>query len=92
MDNFTNFQIYTVSFYFTVTTITTVGYGDISGSNSSEIYVSNFIMVLGVILFSLISTAITTIIQNYDNINIEEQEQRAILDKIISKYGLSKKL
>jgi len=51
-----------------------VGYGDISGSNSSEKYVSNFIMVLGVILFSLISTAITTIIQNYDNINIEEQE------------------
>ena len=92
MDNFTNFQIYTVSFYFTVTTITTVGYGDISGSNSSEKYVSNFIMVLGVILFSLISTAITTIIQNYDNINIEEQEQRAILDKIISKYRLSKKL
>jgi hypothetical protein len=83
MDNFTNFQIYTVSFYFTVTTITTVGYGDISGSNSSEKYVSNFIMVLGVILFSLISTAITTIIQNYDNINIVEQEQRAILDKII---------
>jgi Na+-translocating ferredoxin:NAD+ oxidoreductase RnfG subunit len=69
-----------------------VGYGDISGSNSSEKYVSNFIMVLGVILFSLISTAITTIIQNYDNINIEEQEQRAILDKIISKYDLSKKL
>lgn len=43
-------------------------------------------MVLGVILFSLISTAITTIIQNYDNINIDEQEQIAILDKINSKY------
>jgi hypothetical protein len=60
-----------------------VGYGDISGTNSAEKYVSNLIMVLGVILFSLISTAITTIIQNYDNIHIDEQEQRAILDKII---------
>jgi hypothetical protein len=45
-----------------VTTIATVGYGDISGTNSTEKYVSNVLMVLGVILFSLISTAITTII------------------------------
>ena len=47
-------------------------------------------MVLGVILFSLISTAITAIITNYDNINLDELEKMAILDKINSKYGLSK--
>jgi voltage-gated potassium channel len=72
MDNFTNFQTYVVAFYFTVTTITTVGYGDISGTNSIEKFIANIIMVLGVILFSLISTSITTILTNYDNINIDE--------------------
>ena len=75
-----------------MTTITTVGYGDISGTNTSEKYVSNLIMVLGVILFSLISTEITFIIQNYDNINSDEKEQRAILDNLVQKYGLSKRL
>ena len=53
-----------------------MGYGDLSGSNSCEKFVSNAIMVLGVILFSLISTAITTIIENYDNINIDEELQK----------------
>ena len=61
-DEIRNFQLYTISFYYTVTTIATVGYGDISGTNSTEKYVSNVLMVLGVIMFSLISTAITTII------------------------------
>jgi hypothetical protein len=67
--NLTNFQIYTIAFYFTVTTITTVGYGDISGTNSTERYVAVLNMVMGVVIFSLVSSAITSIIQSFDEIN-----------------------
>jgi hypothetical protein len=58
-DNYTNLQMYTIAFYFTVTTITTVGYGDISGHNSTERCICILMMICGVVLFSLISSSIT---------------------------------
>jgi len=61
-DNYTNMQMYTIAFYFTVTTITTVGYGDISGHNSTERCICIVMMICGVVLFSLISSSITQII------------------------------
>lgn len=51
--------MYTIAFYFTVTTITTVGYGDISGHNSTERFICILMMICGVVLFSLISSSIT---------------------------------
>jgi glutamate mutase epsilon subunit len=62
-----NHQIYLTSFYFTVTTITTVGYGDISGHTDSERIFCIIIMVAGVISFSLASGTLTSIIKNYDS-------------------------
>ena len=58
-DNYTDSQLYTIAVYFTVTTITTVGFGDVSGHNSSERCVCMVMMILGVVLFSLISSSIT---------------------------------
>jgi hypothetical protein len=86
--NLTNFQIYTIAFYFTVTTITTVGYGDVSGTNSTERYVAVLNMVMGVVIFSLVSSAITSIIQSFDDINEKEEEKLAILNKINKKFDL----
>jgi Trk-type K+ transport system membrane component len=57
---------YLTSFYFTVTTITTVGYGDISGSSSLEQIFCIILMVIGVVGFGLLSGALTNILQNYD--------------------------
>ena len=49
--------------YFTVTTITTVGYGDISGNQTqSEKIFCIFIMVAGVIAFSFASGSLASII------------------------------
>ena len=44
--------VYLTSLYFTITTITTVGYGDISGSNSWERIFCILVMMIGVIGFS----------------------------------------
>lgn len=43
---------YLTAFYFTITTITTVGYGDISAGTSAEKIGAIFLMILGVISFS----------------------------------------
>ena len=62
-------EIYTLAFYWTITTITTVGYGDISGTNSIEKIFCSIVMIIGVISFSLANGSLASIIQNYDNSN-----------------------
>ena len=50
---------YLTSLYFTVTTITTVGYGDISATNGLEQMFCIVIMIMGVIGFSLATSTLT---------------------------------
>lgn len=50
---------YLFALYFTVTTITTVGYGDISANNPLEQWFCIFIMIIGVIGFSLATSTLT---------------------------------
>ena len=45
-------DLYLVSFYFTITTMTTVGYGDISATNFAERIFAIAIMVLGQLAFT----------------------------------------
>jgi len=55
-------HLYLTSIYFTVTTITTVGYGDISGNTKVEKVFCILIMVIGVIAFSFASGTLASII------------------------------
>lgn len=50
------------SFYFTITTITTVGYGDMSAGTFTEQIVCVLIMFVGVIAFSFASGTLTNAI------------------------------
>ena len=59
-------QTYLTSFYFTVTTITTVGYGDYSGSTNIEMTFCILIMIVGVLAFSFASGSLASILSNYD--------------------------
>ena len=62
---------YLTSFYFTITTITTVGYGDISGSTNVEKIFCILMMLTGVISFSVLSGSLANILQNYDVSNAQ---------------------
>lgn len=55
-------EMYTIGLYWTITTITTVGYGDISATNTSERLVACIIMVIGVIAFSFSTGSLSSII------------------------------
>jgi hypothetical protein len=61
--------IYLTSLYFTVTTITTVGYGDISGTNNMERGICILLMIMGVVFFSISSGTLTSIIANYEDVS-----------------------
>ena len=61
LQNGTMYEVYITAIYFTVATITTVGYGDISGTNTLENLMCIFLMICGTFLFALASGSITTI-------------------------------
>ena len=60
-------ELYLTSFYFTTTTVTTVGYGDMSGNTPIEKMFCIIIMIIGVISFSLASASLTSLLSNYDS-------------------------
>jgi len=70
-----NISLYYVSFYWTITTITTVGYGDISGTNNYERMFASFVMVVGVILFSIANGALASIISSLDGQSGEYEDK-----------------
>ena len=55
-------KMYTIGLYWTVTTITTVGYGDISATNTAERIAASIIMIIGVIAFSFSTGSLSSII------------------------------
>ena len=75
-----------ICIYFTITTIATVGYGDISTTNDMERVICCLLMVVGVSFFSIASGIFTNIIQNADIENHKIAEKKAILDKIFADY------
>lgn len=62
-------DLYLTSFYWAITTITTVGYGDISASTFPEKIFSIIIMFTGVIGFSFVSGTLTNLILKTENEN-----------------------
>ena len=60
---------YATSLYFVATTVTTVGYGDISPVNSIERGFVNVLMFIGVCAFTFASGALSSILSNQDNAN-----------------------
>ena len=57
-------ELYVTSFYFTVTTIMTVGYGDITAKSMPEKLLCILLMLIGVIAFSFATGLISSIITN----------------------------
>ena len=50
---------YLLAFYFMITTMTTVGYGDISGTNTTERIYCIILMLIGVLTFSYATGMLT---------------------------------
>jgi hypothetical protein len=62
----TNFEIYVISFYWKLTTVTTVGYGDINAGTTIERVYNLFIMSLGVLVYSFAIGSLSSIVRTLD--------------------------
>ena len=87
-----NSSFYCISFYWTITTITTVGYGDISAGNITEMIFSSVMMLVGVISFSFANGSLASIITNKDSSNAHYQEKKEVLEKAKKDYPIPEAL
>ena len=87
-----DFELFINSVYFTVTTIVTVGYGDIGPVNVGEKIMCILLMIIGVISFSLGTGALSSIISSYDSTLAKLQEKMASLHNIRVEYNLEPEL
>jgi hypothetical protein len=81
-EDFDTFDLYAASFYYTVTTLTTVGYGDITSETTLEKWFSIFLMLLGVAAFSFSTGALSSILSSLDSANANLKSDLDTLDLI----------
>jgi hypothetical protein len=82
-------ELYFTSYYFTVTTITTVGYGDIRGNSSMERLICFFLHLIGVLTYSFASGSLTSIIANYDEYNEINADKLHILNRMFKENQIT---
>lgn len=86
--DFDDLSLYVAAFYFTVTTIVTVGFGDIHAVNMAEMLICIFLMLIGVISFSFATGALSSIISNYDSSQAQLKEKLNTLNQIKDEHKI----
>lgn len=84
------FELYLVGLYFSVTTLATVGYGDITPSNNTERIVCSVMMLVGIFVYSITIGSLTNILINLDRRKAALNGKINMLTDLSSKYRLNK--
>lgn len=87
-----DYDLYITALYFTVTTIVTVGYGDITPKNSPEMCFVIFLMLIGVGSFSFATGALSSIIAALDSKETDLREKMQTLAEIQKDYVIDSEL
>ena len=82
----TFFDIYIASLYYQMTTLTTVGYGDISATIGFESIYGIFILIVGTCAYSFILTYISNYIKKNNEKYIDFEEKMKVLSEIQLDY------
>ena len=86
--NLEGYDLYVASVYYTITTITTVGYGDIRAYSSLECIACIVLEITGVLGFSYILGAIAQIIKNADSEEAIVRDKMNTLTKIQQEHTI----
>lgn len=83
---------YIYSLYFTLTTMTTVGYGDITATNLSEVKFVLALLLIASIVFAGLMGALTDLISNLNNDANERNSKKAALSRYMRWRAVPKNL
>lgn len=92
LNNDGGFNTYLTAFYFIVTTMSTVGYGDMSAGTGVERNFCVFIMMFGVFVFSIMTGSMASVLSSMDEENSVLTQKLMFLNKIQVTYRLDSKL
>jgi CRP-like cAMP-binding protein len=87
-----NIELYIISFYWTLTTVTTVGYGDITAGTTIERVYNLFIMSFGVLLYSFAIGSLSSIVSTLDQKSEEMNKKLQILSSIKKEFNLDQNI
>lgn len=85
-------ELYAAAAYFTMQTLTTVGYGDITISSTAERILCIILQFVGVIFFSFAAGSMTNIISKMDHENDTASLRTDVLNKILTDYKIPQTL
>jgi len=86
------FDLYIISIYWFLTTVTTVGYGDVSAFTTSEKLYNLIIMSFGVIMYSFAIGSLTTIVTNLDAKTAEVNQKLQILSSLRTEFKIENEI
>ncbi|CAD8051397.1 unnamed protein product [Paramecium primaurelia] len=92
VDNESNFERYIMSMYWVFQTMATTGYGDISATNSTEQMITIFIMIIGVIYFSVTIGSVSSLLTQLDSQNVKYKEKIDTLNEIVKHHKIDNTL
>lgn len=81
-----NADIYLISLYWVITTLSTVGYGDLSANNVSERIFCILLMIGGTVWFSYINGTIFGLLQTCDESEAALEAKYTFLDTLNNEY------
>eukprot|EP00854_Cymbomonas_tetramitiformis_P002997 gene2997-3814_t len=79
---------YIASVYWTMTTLTTVGYGDISPTTNTERVFTCVVMLIGAVVYASIFGSVAVLIQNFDASDARYKEKMDALKEFAAFYDL----
>ena len=85
-------EIYIASLYFSLTTIYSIGYGDILSSNVIERAYNCFFMVIGVMVFSFAISSLSTMFLSTDKTTKKYEYSVLVLDDLKYQYSLKNEI
>lgn len=83
------FELYVTGLYWCVTTLATVGYGDIRPYNTTERLFTSGVMVIGIFIYSYIIGSLTNLLSNLDTRKAKLTKKLEILDNLTQEYGFN---
>lgn len=90
--DYSPWERYLISFYWTIQTVVTVGYGDLPAVTTAERVVAVSWMFIGVFVYSFLIGSISSIFFALDITKQEQKKRLEILARIHAKYSVPSKL
>jgi len=75
-------EVYLSSIYFLITTVTSVGYGDIIGNSFTEIIFQIFLLMIGIIAYSWLISSLSNYVQENNKQNEVFNQKLSLLNEI----------